>query len=380
MGSIASILMTTAGILFAFALVILLHEFGHFIVAKKSGVKVERFSFGLGPEMFGIKIGETRYCVAWIPLGGEVRMAGEMIDTEGEVKIESDSGSSVDTTRHFFSQPWYKRVLIALAGPFMNYVLASVIFFGMLMVWGQSVQTNSTQVGELMAGMPAEKAGLLKGDTILRVQGESVQDFMALREKIQKRPGLETEIVLSREGKEMTLMLTPQQAEGNGPGLIGITPAEAIVERKKVGVWGAAKKSVWQCWNISAFTLYYLGQKIVKREKPDMAGPIGIGQVISKAVKSGWEDYFYLIAMISVAIGLFNLFPIPMLDGGHIFYYLIEGIRGKPLSPKIMGKANVVGLVLLLGLLVFSTMNDLQRFRQTKDKSTEAQPESSPSK
>lgn len=376
MTHVINFLIAAAAILFAFGLVILLHEFGHFIVAKKSGVKVERFSFGLGPEMFGFQWGETRYCVAWLPLGGEVRMAGELVDGD-DPKKEVDP--TIDTSRHFFSQPWHRRILIALAGPAMNYVLAAVIFFGMLMIWGEPIQTNKTQVGEVMAGMPAEKAGLLKGDNIVSIQGDKVEDFMTLASKIHKRPGQETEIVFLRDGKEMKVVLTPQAPDAKGPGLIGIKPADPINDKKKLGVIESGKKAVWQCWNISAFTIYYLGRKIVDRERPDMAGPVGISQVILKAAKSGWEDYFYLIAMISVAIGLFNLFPIPMLDGGHILYYLIEGIRRKPLSPKVMGRANVVGLALLLSLLVFSTINDFQR-KHPEEKPAEAQPIPSPSK
>ncbi len=360
-------MLSAIGILFAFGIVIFVHEFGHFIVAKKSGVKVERFSFGLGPEMFGFKWGETRYCVAWLPLGGEVRMAGEMVESDGNVKVEPSSQE--DTSRHFFSQPWYRRVLIAFAGPFMNYVLAILIFFTMLMYWGEAVQTNKTEIGEVMAGMPADKAGLQKGDRVVSVQGEPVDDFISLASKIHVRPDMATDIAFVRAGQEMKVSIIPQRPEGKGPGLIGIKPAEPIVERNKLGPIDATKKAVWQCWNISAFTVYSLYNAVKERQKIDVAGPLGIGQVISKAVKSGMEDYLYLIAMISVAIGLFNLFPIPMLDGGHVLYYVIEGIRGKPLSMKVMGKANVVGLALLLSLLVFATFNDIQRFNFFKKKS-----------
>lgn len=355
-------MLTFIGIVFAFGLVIFVHEFGHFIVAKKSGVKVERFSFGLGPEMFGFKWGETRYCIAWLPLGGEVRMAGEAVEGD-EPKTAETPAPAEDTSRHFFSQPWYRRVLIAFAGPFMNYALATLIFFGMLMIWGESIQINRTEVGEVMADMPAARAGLQTGDRIESVQGEPVDDFIALASKIHLRPGLETELGVSRAGQPVKITVVPRQVDGKGPGLIGIRPAEPALEKIKVGAAGALKKAVWQCWNISAFTVYSLANAIKERQKLDVAGPLGISQVISKAVKSGLEDYFYLIAMISVAIGLFNLFPIPMLDGGHVLYYLIEGLRGKPLSARVMGKANMVGLALLLGLLVFATFNDIQRFK-----------------
>lgn len=364
-------LLYTAGIAFAFGLVIFVHEFGHFFVAKKSGVKVERFSFGLGPEMFGFQWGETRYCIAWLPLGGEVRMAGEFLEGEEVTDSSASTASVEDKSRHFFSQPWYRRILIAFAGPFMNYVLAAIILFGMLMIWGESIQTNKTEVGEVVAGMPAEKAGVMKGDRAQSVQDVSVEDFPDLASKIHARPNMPTAMVFLRDGKEIKITITPQDEKGVG--LIGIKPADPVTERRKIGVVSSLKKSVWQCWNISAFTVYYLGQKIMSRQRPDVAGPLGIGQVIIKAVKSGPEDFFYLIAMISVAIGLFNLFPVPLLDGGHVLYYLIEGLRGKPLSAKVMGKANMVGLALLLSLLVFATVNDIQRFKTMKEKPAAAE-------
>ena len=357
-----SILLYTAGIIFAFGIVIFVHEFGHFIVAKKSGVKVERFSFGLGPEMIGFQWGETRYCIAWLPLGGEVRMAGEFIEQDGELKAATGG----DHSRDFFAQPWYRRVLIALAGPFMNYALSLLIFFSMLLIWGEPVQLNKTQVGEVVAGMPGEKAGLRSGDVINSVAGEPVTDFANLAAKIHARPNMETVVDYTRDGQAGTLTLVPQTEPNGKTGLIGIRPAEPVVERKDIGIVGSAKKAAYQCWNITYFTVYYLGQKIVARERPDVAGPLGIGQVIVKAVKSGAEDFVYLIGLISVAIGLFNLFPVPMLDGGHVLYYVIEGIRGKPLSHRFMGKANMVGLALLLSLLVFATINDVQRFRGPK--------------
>ncbi|MFN0116903.1 MAG: RIP metalloprotease RseP [Elusimicrobiota bacterium] len=348
------------GVVFAFGLVIFVHEFGHFIVAKKSGVKVERFSFGLGPEMFGFQWGETKYCVAWLPLGGEVRMAGEFGEEE---KVEDPPR---DKSRDFFSQPWYRRIAIAFAGPFMNYILAIIIFFGILFINGEPNQTNKTQIGEILAGMPADLAGVKTGDTILKVQGEAVVDFFDMAQKIQARPNQQTDLLIFRDNQELTLSVTPKADEGQKTGLIGIRPADPIYERKKIGVVQSLTLSLRQCWTISSTTVYYLWKKISEREKPDLAGPLGITQVIVKAVKSGWEDFFGLIGMISVAIGLFNLFPIPMLDGGHVVYYVIEGIRGKPVSQKIMGKANMVGMALLLSLLVFATLNDVQRFRGSK--------------
>ncbi len=361
---------STIGVVFAFGLVIFIHEFGHFFVAKRIGVKVEAFAFGFGKEIFGFTMGETRYSLNWIPLGGYVRMAGEQPDDYegpvlegGEKKTEAER----DRSREFMNFPWYKRVPIVLAGPFMNYVLAIIIFFGMLLIWGQPIQTNKTQVGTVVESMPAAAAGLKTGDTILSVAGKDVADFTEVATIIHARAEQPTEIKAKRGEMEMTFNIVPKKDEKRGIGLIGIQPAEPVLERESVGPVQAAKKAVWQCWNISWFTIYYLGQKIGAREKPDVAGPIGIIHVVAKATKAGMEDLFYLIAMISVAIGLFNLFPIPLLDGGHLLYYVIEGIRGKPLKQKTMNAANTVGLALLMSLLVFATFNDVQRIWPSKN-------------
>lgn len=363
---------SSIGVVFAFGLVIFIHEFGHFFVAKKTGVKVEAFAFGFGKEIIGFNWGETRYSINWIPLGGYVRMAGEQPDDYqgpvlegGEKKTEAER----DRSREFMTQPWYRRIPIVLAGPVMNYVLAIIIFFGMLLVWGLPIQTNKTQVGEIVKGMPADLAGLRTGDNIVSVQGKTVADFAEVATIIHGRAEQPTEIKFTREKTEMTIKVTPKKEKDIG--LIGIKPAEPAYDREKVGVLQAGKRAVYQCWNISWFTIYYLGQKIWAREKPDVAGPIGIIHVVAKAAKSGLEDLVYLIAMISCAIGLFNLFPIPLLDGGHLAYYVIEGIRGKPLAQKTMNKANTVGLALLMGLLVFATLNDVQRIWPGKSETTQ---------
>jgi len=362
-------LLYTISIVFAFGLVVFIHEFGHFIVAKKSGIKVLNFAFGFGKEIFGFMRGETRYSVNWLPLGGYVKMAGDVPEDysgpvlEGKTEGASETG---DHSREFLAQKWYRRIPVVVAGPFMNYVLAFFIFFGILMWWGMPIQTNKTEIGEVMAGKPADKAGVLVGDRVLSVEGEKVEDFFSLAEIIHKRPALPTKLVIKRGDQTLDFTITPVN-EGN-IGIIGIRPADPIEERTKVGMGDAVKKSAIQCWNITYITMYYLGQKIMTMEKPDLAGPVGIAQVINKAAKAGAEQYFYLIGLISVSLGLFNLFPIPLLDGGHLVYYLIEGIRKKPLSAKVMDRANQVGLVLIGAIFFLALYNDIQRIVITKEK------------
>jgi regulator of sigma E protease len=348
------------GVVFAFGLVIFVHEFGHFIVAKKSGVQVDRFSFGLGPEMFGFQWGETRYCVAWIPLGGEVRMAGEM-EPGGDPSVVRDS-------REFFAKPWYRRIPIVLAGPAMNYVLAYVLFAFVFLLWGNPKASSEPVVGDLVDAYPAKAAGLLTGDRMVSVNGKSVFTWTNVAEIIHQNA--ETPITLSvlREGGEsLDFVLTPVRDAVSGRGLIGISPAVAFspMPLGEALVAGGQQTVFW-----TRYTLSYLGDKIVNRQKPDLSGPLGIANIISKSTKSGIQDYLFLIALISLGIGLFNLFPIPMLDGGHLVFFLWEGISRKPVSRRVVQAANVAGLSLLLGILVFATFSDIQRMRNKPTSTT----------
>lgn len=347
-------LISALGVAFAFGIVVFVHEFGHFIVAKKTGVKVDRFSFGLGPEMFGFQWGETRYCVAWIPLGGEVRMAGEM-EPGGDPAAIKDS-------REFYAKPWYRRIPIVVAGPAMNYVLAYGLFSFVFLLWGQPKASPEPVVGELVESFPAQAAGLLSGDRIVSVNGQAVSAWAEVADAIHQNPEKAVALSVTRgAGEPLSFSVVPRRDPASGMGLIGISPA-MLYSSMPLGealVAGGQQTVFW-----TKHTLTYLGDKIVHRQKPELSGPIGIASIISKSTKSGIQDYLFLIALISLGIGLFNLFPIPMLDGGHLVFFLWEGIFRKPVSRRAVQAANVVGLSLLLGILVFATFSDIQRMRQ----------------
>ncbi|MBK8871359.1 MAG: site-2 protease family protein [Elusimicrobia bacterium] len=344
-------LMGALGVVFAFGIVVFVHEFGHFIVAKKTGVRVDRFSFGLGPELWGFQWGETRYCIAWIPLGGEVRMAGEM-EPGADPTVVRDS-------RDFYAKPWYRRIPIVLAGPAMNYVLAYVVFFFVFLFWGQPKPSTEPVVGELVDSYPAQKAGILSGDRILTVNGESVSSWTDVAERIHKNPETSVTLGVRRGLEDRSITVVPVRGAGN-QGLIGISPT-VLLTPLPVGAALQAGGQQTVYWTVH--TLSYLKDKIVNREKPDLAGPIGIASVISKSTRSGVQDYLFLIALISLGIGLFNLFPIPMLDGGHFMFFLWEGITRRPVSRRAAQVANVAGLSVLLGILFYATVSDVQRLR-----------------
>jgi regulator of sigma E protease len=347
-----SFLIPALGVLFAFGLVIFVHEFGHFIVAKKSGVKVDRFSFGLGPEMVGFQWGETRYCLAWIPLGGEVRMAGEM-ELEDAV-----AAAKPRDPREFFALPWYRRIPIVVAGPAMNYVLSFFLFALIAFAWGVPKPSPEARVGDLAAGFPAAQAGLEPGDLFLSIDGAPLADWPSMAAVIHKSAGKPLTLEVRRGEKTFSVTLTPR--EEGGRGLIGVTPA-TVQEKQPFGA--SLALGARQCWMWSKTTLVYLGQKIARREKLELSGPVGIATVVAKATRSGLADYLFLIALVSVGIGLFNLFPIPMLDGGHLAFFLWEGLFRKPAPKKLVQAANMTGLALLLSIFVFATYSDIKRLR-----------------
>lgn len=331
---------------FGVGILVFIHELGHFMMAKKFGIRVEKFTFGFGPEIVGFTKGETRYAICAIPLGGMVKMPGE------------DPDNASGSPDEFMSQPWYRRLVIAFFGPFMNYVLAIILFTIVIAHWGLPKPSMEPVIGEVMATYPAEQAGLKSGDTVLSVNGAPAKSWEELATLIHQYPDKPVRLVVQRDGKEFDAVITPKKDPATGIGLIGISPKTEI---EKVGImpamWLSTKLAVYQ----SVFTLKYLGEKLVRWEKPEVAGPIGVVQILAKAAKSGWESLLHLLAVVSVALGLFNLLPIPLVDGGHIFLALIEGIIRRPINKKVVQVSNLVGLGIIVSIFLFATYSDLAR-------------------
>ena len=340
-------IISIAAVLFTFGLVIFLHEFGHFLVCKLAGIRVEAFSFGFGPELFGRTKGATRYSIRAVPLGGYVKPAGESLD---EVSGAPDE---------YFAKPWYTRLGVVFAGPFMNYLLAFVLFSGVILWVGEPVFSDLPVIGDLSQGYPAETAGLKPGDRFLKVDGVAVENWAGMADKIYGKVEKEISITYSRGGTEATVKLKTRKApDGSGRGVIGIAPSTGY---KRVPFFKGIAMGAHQCWYWTAFTVKTLKSNFDKREKPDLAGPIGIVNIVSKAAHTGLTDLVFLIALISVAVGFFNLLPIPILDGGWAVLYLYEGISRRKLTGKIMQYVNGTGMAMLLSILLFATYNDIVR-------------------
>ena len=346
---------TIAANAFALGLVIVLHEFGHFFACRRLGVRVEKFAFGFGPELLGItdKLG-TRFSLCAIPFGGFVKPAGEDPTAEGASAPKSDE---------YFGQNWIGRLIIVYAGPAMNYLLAFALYTGL--IWGRGMPEASKEpvIGNMMVGMPADRAGIEIGDKILAFGGRPLAGWEDLAKSIHLSPEKEVTLSVERAGKTFDVKVTPQKNESSSQGVIGIMPK---AEYKPVGLFSATGEALHLCWRQSKETVTTIGSKLWKHERPDLAGPVGIFQMVSRASRAGWEEFIFLIGFISVAIGFFNLLPLPLLDGGHAAFYWWEGLRGRRASTAAMEKANTLGIAFLMSLLAFATYNDILRIRTSR--------------
>jgi regulator of sigma E protease len=351
-----------AAIVVTFGMVIFLHEAGHFFMCRWLGVRVERFAFGFGPELLGITgRSGTRFSICLFPLGGFVKPAGE--------DMENTTGKADE----YFAQSWSRRLAIVYAGPIMNYVLAFVLFTGVIWIKGAGEPGNMPIIGNMMTGFPADNAGLQLEDKVLSVNGKAVATWEELAGQIHKHPAEKIKLVFERGAEKKTVEVATKKDEASGRGVIGIMPKLVY---KPVGFFAAAYEGGRECYALTAFTIKTIGSKIWKREKPDLAGPVGIVQMVSRAAKSGLEDLINLIGLISVAIGFFNFLPVPLLDGGHGAMYIWEGLSGKPLTKESVARANTIGIAFLVSLLVFATYNDLMRIRAARQaKAAAVQPQ-----
>lgn len=339
-------------------LLILFHELGHFLVAKWSGVGVLKFSIGFGPVLAGRKIGETEYVISAIPLGGFVKMVGE--DPE-------ESVSEVDRSRSFQAQPLWKRFAIVFAGPFANILFTVVAFALVFAVYGARVPSEQAKVGKIMPDMPAATAGLKDGDTVLAVDGKPVGTWDELSQAIRSSGGRTVTLSIERAGERLEIAVTPQPREeknlfGEVTGTAYVIGIERGFDVQVVGPlragWMAVQQTAWWMETILLSIGKMLTGSIPARE---IGGPILIAQTAGEQARLGLEYLLHFMAVISVNLAVLNLLPIPVLDGGHLFFFLIEAVRRRPLDVRYREIAQQVGLVLLLLLMAFAFYNDIAR-------------------
>jgi len=340
------------------AFLIVFHELGHFIVAKRVGVGVLKFSVGFGPRLLGTRIGETEYVISAIPLGGFVKMVGE--DPDEEV-------SEADQARSFNHKTLLQRTAVVLAGPVANLLLAFLLFAGVFAVFGARSLDDAAIIGGLSADMPAAAAGLERGDRIVSVDSVAVADWNELSEAIRASEGRTLAIGVERGDEALTLEITPlPKPRHNEFGEVVETAFVIGIERgfetRSVGPIEAitlgGQQTLW--WTR---TLLMSIVKMVQGSIPadQIGGPIMIVQVAGEQAQRGIEDLLYFMAIVSVNLGILNLLPIPILDGGHLFFFAIEGILRRPLARRQREIAQQVGLVLLICLMAFAFYNDISR-------------------
>jgi len=340
-------LITILGITVTFGIVVLFHELGHFMAAKGMGVRVEKFSMGFGPEWFGFTKGKTRYKVCLFPLGGYVKMYGE--DPGEGTKGEPDE---------YLSQKWWKKMIIVCSGSLMNFVLAVLIFTFLMSVVGVSVPDVRPVVGSVAPSSPADTGGIKEGDVILSVGGEDISTWNQMADIIHANPGKKLKIVILRGTERLKKEIVPAYDKNGKIGLIGIVTR---MERKRYGIFYSLVESVKSVTALCYLILHSLWLMITGKLPPDIAGPVGIAQIIGKVTKTGWLELANFIGVISVNLGLFNLFPIPLVDGGHILTIGIEAIRGKSLPPEKIKIIQNIGILIILAIFIFATYQDMIR-------------------
>jgi regulator of sigma E protease len=340
----------TTGLLFIIVLGVLIfvHEFGHFIFAKKSGVRVERFSLGFGPPLWRRQWNETEYRISAIPLGGYVKMYGE--NSMEEV---------VEPARSFLHQSVWKRIPIVAAGPLFNAFFA-IILIAIIHLVGMPVE-KSVQIGRVLEHSAAAQADLQTDDIIISINNEPVQRIHELKSKILASEGTTLQLKVRRQKQEVPLQITPRRDQASQEWRIGVElrPGEITVSRSNPAqaLW---QGTVWT-WRITKLTFLGFGQ-IISGAIPaseSLAGPLGIAREIGRQADNGWRNVVFLTAGISVSLAILNLLPIPVLDGGHLLFFAIEVIKGSPLSLRKREFAQQVGLVLLACLMLFAFYNDL---------------------
>jgi regulator of sigma E protease len=368
-GLIAWTPMGLPAFLFVITLVVFFHELGHFLVARAFGVKVDVFSVGFGKEIFGWNDRRgTRWKVSWLPIGGYVKFAG---DADAASRPDPDAASKMTLSERegaLMFKPVGQRALVAASGPLANFALAIVLLTGIFMYTGQA--EVAPIIGQVTAGSPAAAAGILPGDRVTKVDSTKITDFQQLPQIISVASGEPLAIGIHRGNRDLTIWVAPKRMHtrdilGNNVNqmVIGVRPdPNAPITHENYGPVGAFKAATAETWNIMTTTVVGIGRMITGHGGADqLSGPVGIAKMTRQVADIGFLPLLNLVAILSVSIGLANLFPIPLLDGGHLLYYGCEAVLGRPLGERAQDVGFRLGLVLVLGLMLLTTWNDLVR-------------------
>lgn len=347
------------------SVIVFIHEFGHYIVAKWAGVKIDTFSLGFGREIFGWtdKSG-TRWKISNLPLGGYVKMYGDA--TEASMPVEEIAEFTQEQKNEaFYYKPLYKKAAIVIAGPLSNFILTIVILTGFICTRG--LASTEPVVGEIVKDTPAQAAGLMPDDRVLTINGEKVEFFSDIPQMILTNLGTPVSLMIERDGTKLPITLTPKQiTEKDSLGEEFTHPIIGIMSKtnqyRNVTFPRAVLEAIRSTYDLCATTLRVVSQILTggRSAKETIKGPLGMAKLSGQAAEKGLPTMFFLMALISANLGLVNLFPVPMLDGGHLLFYAMEAVTGKPPSKQFQEYGMRLGMALIVMLMSFAILNDIR--------------------
>ena len=336
-------LITILGAVFVFGVIVMIHELGHFLTAKACGMRVDEFAIGIGPNVIQKQKGETLYSIRLLPLGGFNKIAG--------MDPSEDVGE-----RGFNNKPVWQRFIVIAAGATFNFLLAIVIYFCIFAFHGTTVPSHEPVIGDTVTGNPAAEAGIQQGDRILTINGQSIQEWKDITQSLQGHSNHVVSVTLDRKGEIISTTVIPR--ESGDRAVIGINP---VMDVKQYGIGESAVYAVTQTGSTIMEMLQGLWNIVTGHSKGDVAGPIGVAQMAGQVAQHGFISLLLFTALLSLNLGVINLLPIPVLDGGHLVLLILEGITGRKLPEKALQYIQMTGVGLLLLVFVYSTFQDILR-------------------
>lgn len=347
------------------SVIVFIHEFGHYIVAKWCGVRISAFSIGFGKEIFGWndKSG-TRWKFSLVPLGGYVRMFGDASAASTPDKEQAEKLTAEEKAVSFHFKPLWKKAAVVVAGPVFNFLLTISILTGLILTNG--IASTAPVVGEILPDTAAEAAGLQAGDRIVSINGEAVETFNDVPRQIMTNLGTPVDLTIQRNGDILSMTLTPRMTESEDA--LGNTITRPLIgiqsqpyELMEMSFTEAVAEAMRRTYQICEVTLHAVGQMLSgERSAEELKGPIGIAKLSGQATQTDYVTFIWFIAMLSANLGLVNLLPIPLLDGGHLLYYAIEASTGRPLAEKVQEYGFRFGFAVLACLMFFTIFNDIR--------------------
>lgn len=359
------LLYTLAVFALVIGILVFVHEYGHYGMARLFGIKVETFAVGFGPEIFGwTDKNGTRWKLGSIPMGGYAKFAGDANGASQPDPTLQDRVPEADRADLFHFRPLWQRAMVVAAGPAINFAFAILVFAAFFMTYGH--QITPPVIGGVQPGSPAAEAGLKPGDRFVSLDGKSVERFEDVTRTIAINPGTEIQVAVDRGGQAIDMEITPKVVTGTdrfgnefSRGMLGVASSKGEVVRH--GPVQALRWALVETWDTVRMMWDTILQVITgSRNVEDLGGPVKIAQFSGQSASLGLPALISFIALISINLGFINLLPIPMLDGGHLFLYALEGVRRRPLNPKVQEWAFMSGFALLMSLMIFLTWNDLQ--------------------